>query len=221
MCKACAWHTAIYYRRCWRLWESQMPTGPSLTRRNSAPDPWVMGGIWLVTHTGGLHWSRDIIITAIKGSGRKAAAKMAKSVMCWRAEMAAWRVRSCMSADSFISSTSVATQSAALLSPREAGLNPKTVIELLLLNLHWGMKTSLRVRQVYWSSLNNLMRYVRNYGMASNWIFMRGPREQPGCHAAFKHKKICCVPGLQRRASPCCAAFISDIACGDMNGPML
>lgn len=185
-----------------------------------------MGGLWLITHTRGLHWSCDIIITAIKGSGRKAAAKTAKSVICWWVEMAGWRVRSCMSADSFISSPSIATQSAVLLSPREAGLNPKTVIELLLLNLHRGMKTSLHVGQVYWSSLNNLMRYVRNYGMASNWIFMRGPREQPGCrcHAAFKHKNMpheCCVPGLQRFASSFCAAFISSVACRDIKGPIL
>lgn len=48
----------------------------------------------------------------------------------------------------------------------------KSVIELLLLNLHWGMKISLYVRRVYWSSLNNPMCCVWDYGITSNWIFM-------------------------------------------------
>ena len=96
---------------------------------------------------------------------------MANDTLCqWNGR---WRVYTCCICNVSFSSSSISDWST-VLSPVKSRTKPKSVIELLLLNLHWGMKNSLHVKWVYWTSLNNPMYYVWRSGIATNWIFM-GP----------------------------------------------
>lgn len=125
---------------------------------------------------------------------------MADNTVCWWIQMVRLRAysrRFC--ADSFVSNSSFTNQSPVLIVLEARKKTPKTVIWFLLLNLHWGMKKSLHVRQVYWSSMNNPTCYVWNCGITSNWIFMGATWTAglPMCHSILTWNMLheCFIPG--------------------------
>lgn len=202
MKKGYVWYDATHHQQYWRLWESQIPTGSSLTTRNSTHDLWVIGALTRNTH----QKIAVVIIIVIKGASSNAAAIMANSMVCWW--MVRWRVYSCsICADILISSSSFTNQSTVLIFV-EARLNQRLLLNCYYYIFIGAWKTHCmwgRFIAVHWTIQCAMYETMELLLIEFLW----GPREQQGCLCSTASKQKICFMNAAYLAAAWCATSVA------------